>query len=145
VGTFEDEWARIKRDRADGEAGMQLASAHAEGGHPPAGQVKSDMAAWSKAAGSVAALRGDIKKATNAMDRGEKGVPGHGVRSAAAEQEVHGSWQRYLNALSGKCGAIQGALSTAGKGHDRNDQSVSSSFTGLDKRYKDTPAVGGQS
>jgi len=159
VGTFEDEWARIKRDHSGGGAGTELASAHGGDAKSPwgdgssggsgAGRVKSRKAAWSRAAHGVGSLRGDISKALTGLEDDQKGLSaesgtGSGsLESAAAQRALYRSWHRYLSDVSARCATLQGKLEKAGSDHTKNDDSTASSFTGLDKRYEDTDAVGG--
>lgn len=159
MGAFEEEWAQIKRDSSGGGAGMQLASADGDGADAPwdggsshgsgSGRVKSQKAAWSRAAHGVCSLRGDVKKALTRLEDDQEGLgasSGSGaadIECAAAQRDLYRSWHRYLSDVSGRCGALQGKLEKAGSDHAKNDDSVTSSFAGLDDRYKDTAAVGG--
>ena len=56
--TFDEEWAQLKADAA---TRMNLAAA-GDGGGPGDGDLKTSKAAWSKAATSIAELRGDVKR-----------------------------------------------------------------------------------
>lgn len=147
---FEDQWAQIKRETS-ASAGMNLASANGKGGSGDSGRggVKSSKNAWSTAAGAVGSLRGDIKTALTKLEQGQKPAAGGdsgsgGVRSAVAQQELYRSWKRYLEDVSGRCGVMQDRLEKAGDHHYKNDQAIEGVFAGLDKRYKDTAPVGGE-
>ncbi|MFI9724596.1 hypothetical protein ACIHFE_34075 [Streptomyces sp. NPDC052396] len=107
--------------------------------------MKSDRKAWSDAGTAVSRLRGNAKTALGGLEHGQKGasVKG-GVLSAAAQREVYESWKRYLEAVSGRCGAIQEVLEKAGKMQHQNDGEISKEFDSMRGRYKDTPAIGGQ-
>ncbi|WP_116215960.1 hypothetical protein [Streptomyces olivoreticuli] len=149
MATFEQEWAQIKRETS-ADAGMSLASADGKSGWGQGGSggLKSEKNAWTSAGDGVGQLAGNVKKALTALEKGQKGLSGgagRGVLSAAAQQEVHQSWKHYLDEVSGRCGALQERLEKAGNHLYENDQAISKAFDELKDRYKDTPAVGGQS
>ncbi|MFG2098171.1 hypothetical protein [Streptomyces sp. NPDC048612] len=144
-----EEWAALKQKAADSD-GLRIASTDGGGwqsgpGHG-SGDLKSKRTVWTGAGHEVQTLRGDIKKALTKLEDGQRGLRAgsRGVRSAAAQQEVCHSWQRYLEALSGRCGALQAQLTKAADHLANNDQAVSSSFDALSDRFADTPAVGGR-
>ncbi|MFE1172136.1 hypothetical protein [Streptomyces sp. NPDC058773] len=145
--SWDDEWAALKREAAEGR-GLQLASAGGgswQGGSgDSSGGLKSKRSAWTTVGRDVQSLRGDIKKALTKLEEGQQGLGtgGSGVQSAAAQQDVHRSWKRYLEALSGRCGAVQARMEKAGGELYGNDAAVKGSFSKLSHQYKDTPAVG---
>ncbi|WP_405409349.1 hypothetical protein [Streptomyces decoyicus] len=143
--SWDEEWAALKRKAADG-GGMQLASADGGswrgGSGDGSGNLKSTKSVWSGAGRDVQGLRGDIKKSLTKLADEQQGAGGSGVQSAAAQQEVYHSWKRYLDALSGRCNAIQAQLEKAADHLEKNDQAVRRSFDGLSDRYEDTPGVG---
>lgn len=155
VMSWDEEWAALKQTAA-GDSGMQLASAGGDGWQGGSGDgsasesdaLKSKKAAWVRAGHDVQSLRGDVKKALTKLEDGQQGFGTgsgvSGVHSAAAQQEVFHSWQRYLESLSGRCSALQVQLEKAGDHLDGNDQAVRRSFNKLSDRYEDTPAVGGR-
>ncbi|WP_256338742.1 hypothetical protein [Streptomyces sp. 2112.3] len=108
--------------------------------------MKSKRSAWTTAGREVQSLRGDIKKALTKLQADQQGLStgGSGVQSSAAQQEVYRSWKRYLEALSGRCGAIQAQMEKAGGELYGNDAAVKGSFSKLSQQYQDTPAVGGR-
>lgn len=110
------------------------------------GDLKSKRSAWTTAGREVQSLRGDIKKALTKLQADQQGLStgGSGVQSSAAQQEVYRSWKRYLEALSGRCGAIQAQMEKAGGELYGNDAAVKGSFSKLSQQYQDTPAVGGR-
>ncbi len=147
--SWDEEWAALKRKAADG-GGMQLASADGGGWRggsgDGSGDLKSTKSVWSGAGREVQGLRGDIKKALTKLEDEQQGLGagGCGVQSAAAQQEAYHSWKRYLDAMSGRCSAIQAQLEKAADHLEKNDQAVRSSFDRLSDRYEDTPGVGGR-
>ncbi|MEU8996980.1 hypothetical protein AB0952_22910 [Streptomyces caniferus] len=147
--SWDDEWAALKREAADGR-GLQLASAGGgswQGGSGDgSGDVKSKRSVWTTAGREVQSLRGDIAKALTKLEDEQQGLGAgaSGVQSAAAQQDVYRSWKRYLEALSGRCGAIQAQMEKAGGALYGNDAAVKGSFSKLSQKYEDTPAVGGR-
>ncbi|WP_206442001.1 hypothetical protein [Streptomyces boncukensis] len=138
-----------------GGDGLRLASAGGKPGWAGGGDgadggesgVKSEKSAWTEAGNGVNALRGNIKKALARMEKEQAGL-GAGAEAgdlqcAAAQRELHRSWTGYLKKVSGRCGTLRGCLEGAGSGHHHNNQAVADSFAALDKKYADTPAVGG--
>jgi hypothetical protein len=127
---------------------MRLASAGKDGSGWSSG-LKSERAAWAKAGDGVEELRGDVGKALGSLEKAQRGLGAgsdtvDGLRSGAAQLEVYRSWKRYLEDVSGRCGALRTQLEKAGDDHDMNDADVKKAFDDLDDRYKDTPAAGGR-
>ncbi|MFD9266146.1 hypothetical protein ACFWB1_28575 [Streptomyces goshikiensis] len=145
MGSFEEEWARL-RGGASGEPGMRLASVPAaDGGGGGDADVQSTRPAWTAAGTAVGGLAGDVKKALTGLETGQTGLAAKGaVESAAAQSEVYTSWKTYLEALSGRCTALQGKLERAGNDLFLTDDNLKGLFTELAKHYQDTPATGGQ-
>ncbi|GAA0996136.1 MULTISPECIES: hypothetical protein [Streptomyces violaceusniger group] len=140
MGSFEEEWARLKGGAADGP-GMRLASA-GDGGE---GGVKSSKAAWTAAGSAVGDLCSNAKKVLTSLETGQRGLAtGGGVETAAAQSEVYQSWKTYLDKLSGRCTRLQGNLERAGKDLLLTDENVKGLFVEMGKQYSDTPAVGGE-
>ncbi|AYV27034.1 MULTISPECIES: hypothetical protein [Streptomyces] len=144
MGSFEEEWARL-RGGASGEPGMRLASVPAaDGGGGGDADVQSTRPAWTAAGTAVGGLAGDVKKALTGLETGQTGLAAKGVESAGAQSEVYTSWKTYLEALSGRCTALQGKLERAGNDLFLTDDNLKGLFTELAKHYQDTPATGGQ-
>ncbi|MEU7044556.1 hypothetical protein AB0A77_26330 [Streptomyces varsoviensis] len=146
MASFEGEWTRLKAEASAG-SGVRLASA--DGGSGGSGGVKSKKEAWDAAAAGVEALAENAKKTLTSLENGQKGMgkgggPG-GVESLAAQRELYASWKRYLDAVRGRCAGLKGPLEKAGTAQHENDAEAVSLFQRLGDRYKDTPAVGGQS
>ncbi|MFH0242149.1 hypothetical protein ACGRHY_06825 [Streptomyces sp. HK10] len=145
--SWDDEWAEMVRNASHGTS-MRLAGADKDG-NGWSGNLKSERAAWIMAGGGIGELRGDIRKALGTLEKTQEGLGSDGdtvdgVQSGAAQLEVYRSWKRYLEDVSGRCGTLRTQLEKAGDDHDVNDADVKKAFDGLDGRYKDTPAVGGQ-
>ncbi|EDX25708.1 hypothetical protein OHU17_27375 [Streptomyces goshikiensis] len=150
MGSFEEEWARL-RGGPSGEPGMRLASVPAADGGGGGGggggdaDVQSTRPAWTAAGTAVGGLAGDVKKALTGLETGQTGLAAKGaVESAGAQSEVYASWKTYLEALSGRCTALQGKLERAGNDLFLTDDNLNGLFTELAKQYQDTPATGGQ-
>ncbi|GGX66510.1 hypothetical protein [Streptomyces anandii] len=140
-----DEWEQLKNAAAERHAtGMQL-------NHVPidpvgdSGTLLSNRAAWSKAGRDVGALREDIIKALGDLSGGQKGLgEGAGCLTAGAQKDVHDSWERYVKAVSGRCGRFSGLLSKVGSDQVKTDEAVEVEIGNLNVEYADTPAVGGR-
>ncbi|MFD7337130.1 hypothetical protein ACFV98_14130 [Streptomyces violascens] len=142
MASFAAEWAQLKEAAAE-RASMRLASAG--GGDNGAGDLRSDRAVWNAAGNGVGLLAGSSKKALTGLDDGQQGLGADvGVESAAAQREVHQTWQKYLRALDGRCEGLQDLLSKAGSDHYKSDHEIESAVAALKVQYEDTPAVGGQ-
>lgn len=147
--SWDEEWAALKREAGEGR-GLRLASADGDawqgGSDGGSGDLKSKRSAWTTAGREVQSLRGDIKKALAKLEQDQQGLGtgGTGVQSAAAQQDVYRSWKRYLEALSGRCGAVQARMEKAGGELYGKDAAVKGSFSKLSQQYEDTPAVGGR-
>ncbi|MEV6839146.1 hypothetical protein AB0N17_32355 [Streptomyces sp. NPDC051133] len=144
-----EEWEHLKAAAAERSTGrMQidhLADPGGGGGGVP-GNLRSDKAAWSKAGADVGELRGNISKALAKLEDGQKGLgKDSGCLTAAAQQEVHTSWERYVGNVSGRCDKLSGLLDKVGNDQLRTDEAISDEIAKLKTEYKDTSAVGGQS
>lgn len=147
--SFDQEWARLVRDTS-GDTSLSLASAD-EG---PAwatgsGRMKSDKKAWTTAATNVGSFQKSIRKGLSDLAEGQKGLGGGSTtggrtQSGAAQRELCASWKQYLDDVSGRCAVLRDRLDKAGDDHYKNDEATKRAFDGLDGRYEDTPAVGGQ-
>lgn len=143
--SFEGEWAQLKRDA---NAGMSLDSVGTPGwadeGGGGQGGLKSSKAAWTKAGEGVGSLRGSIGKALTELADGQKGLgKDTGCLTAAAQRDVHDSWERYVKDVRKRCAALQEVLEKTGDHFYKNDEAIKGAFDKLDDGYKDTPAVGG--
>ncbi|MFG2990418.1 hypothetical protein ACGFZK_14190 [Streptomyces sp. NPDC048257] len=147
MGSFEEEWVLLHKSGAPGGPDMRLASAAAAdgGGGGGEGDVKSSRAAWTVAGTAVGGLGGDVKKALTGLETGQTGLAtGGSVETAGAQSEAYQTWKTYLEALSGRCTALQGKLERAGIDLFLTDENIKGLFTELGKQYQDTPATGGQ-
>ncbi|MFI0779050.1 hypothetical protein [Streptomyces sp. NPDC021212] len=150
MSSFEAEWAQMKRE-SSGDTGMSLASADnkPDWGQGGAGGVKSSKKAWTTAGSDVGKLRGDIKTALTTLEEDQAslgaGSDSGSIQSAAAQRELYSSWKRYLNGVSGKCGAVQDRMQQAGEHQYKNDEAIKCAFDGMDVVYDDTKPVGGES
>lgn len=143
--TFDEEWAQLKADAA---TRMNLATA--DGRDSGDGDLKTSKVAWSKAATSVAELRGDLKKATVKLDDGQTGLrPSDntvtGFVTGSAQFGVYRTWQRYLNLVGRECGEVAGKLRHAGNDLYKNDQAIQEAFNQQVAKPEDSvpPARGG--
>lgn len=157
--TFEQEWAHIKAGAAT-DVSTRLASADGWGKGGDSGGLRSDKKAWTAAASGVGTVKEIAKTARTELERGQKNRGGFdplavlpvigptaapGSQCIAAQREVYQSWKRYLDDVTGRCDALKGRLEKAGQNHYKNDKAVQDAFEALEKRYEDTPQVGGQS
>ncbi|MFE1861684.1 hypothetical protein [Streptomyces anandii] len=107
------------------------------------GDLRSDRAAWAKAGEEVGSLRSHVSKALAKLDEGQKGLGSDsGCQTATAQREVHASWERYVKAVTGRCGKLAGLLDQVGRDQLRTDEAIKSEIQALTLAYEDTPAVG---
>ncbi|MFD4697735.1 hypothetical protein [Streptomyces niveus] len=144
--TFDEEWAQLKADAA---TRMNVAAA-GDGGGAGDGDLKTSKAAWSKAATSIAELRGDLKKATVKLDDGQTGLAPSdntvtGFVTGSAQIGVYQTWQRYLNLVGRECGEVAAKLQNAGNDLYNNDQAIMEAFNQQITKPEDSvpPARGG--
>ncbi len=154
-----DEWEQLKADAAgQHSAQMQLNQAPADQGGSASGRkggegwddggssgLRSSKAAWTKAGEGVGSLRENVSKALARLEEGQKGL-GKGTQclSAAAQQDLHASWERYVKDVSRRCGSLQKLMEQMGRHHQRTDEAVEAELAKLAVAYGDTPGIGGQ-
>ncbi|MFE3269880.1 hypothetical protein [Streptomyces sp. NPDC059215] len=146
--TVWEEWEELKTTAAERRsARMRLNQLPADqgGAGAPAGKLSSDKAAWSKAGEGVGSLRKDISRALAQLDDGQKSLgKDSGCLSAAAQRDVHDSWERYVKGVSACCDALAGLFEKVGNDQMRTDEAIEAEIAELKVQYADTPAVGGQ-
>ncbi|MBL3671078.1 hypothetical protein JL475_35115 [Streptomyces sp. M2CJ-2] len=140
-----DEWEQLKTAAAERQsAQMQLNQLPADPGGGT-GTLISNRSAWTKAGTDIGSLREDIGKATAKLKDGQTGLGKEsGCLTAAAQKDVHASWETYVKNVSGRCGKLSGLLVKAGNDQRQTDESVEAEIAKLEVAYADTPAVGGQ-
>ncbi|MGW4673380.1 hypothetical protein [Streptomyces sp. NPDC004324] len=67
-----------------------------------------------------------------------------GCLSAAAQRDVHDSWERYVKDVSARCDAPAGLFEKVGNDRMRTDEAIEAEIAELEVQYEDTSAVGGQ-
>lgn len=140
-----EEWEQSKAAAAERyTAHMRLNQLPADqGGDAP--DLISNRPAWAKAGGDIGALREDISKATAQLRDGQAGLGSDaGCLTAAAQKDVHASWEAYTTKVAGRCGKLSGLLVKAGNDQSETDQSIKAQIATLGAMYADTPAVGGR-
>ncbi|WP_326697467.1 hypothetical protein OG909_09080 [Streptomyces sp. NBC_01754] len=153
-----DEWEQFKADlaaRGGPAAHMQLNSAASQdGGYGPVapvtsavtGGLKLTKATWVKVGAGIGDQRDGLGKGLSRLNDGQKGLgESEGCLTAAAQVKVHTSWARYAHDLSEKCGALHKILDQTGHDLLLTDEAVKAAFGQVDRKYEDTPAVGGDS
>jgi len=149
-----EEWEQLKSAAAGrGAANMQLNQLPGDQGPtgspavPGSGdQLKSRKATWTKAGHDTDGLRTDISKALTKLNEGQHGLDTTSrCLTAAAQREVHASWQRYVTSMSKRCETLADILEKTGGDQLKTDDAVRAELDKLKATYKDTPAVGGQS
>ncbi|MCT7355121.1 hypothetical protein N4P33_23635 [Streptomyces sp. 15-116A] len=141
-----DEWEKLKASAAERSTGqMQLNQLSAESGGGRKPDLISNKPAWTKAGTDIGSLSEDISKATRKLEDGQTGLGKEaGCLTAAAQKEVYGSWETYVNKVSRRCERLSGLLVKAGNDQLRTDEAVEAALGRLEVAYADTPAVGGQ-
>ncbi|MEV1062012.1 hypothetical protein [Streptomyces sp. NPDC050263] len=140
-----EEWEQLKSAAADQHAAqMQLNHVPSDPGGGT-GTLVSNKPAWSKAGQDVGSLRQDISKAMAKLTDGQKGLgEDAGCLTAAAQKDVHDSWETYVKNVSGRCGKLSGLLEKAGNDQLKTDEAIEVEIGNLTVEYADTPAVGGK-
>ncbi|MDX5565949.1 hypothetical protein PYK79_25285 [Streptomyces sp. ID05-04B] len=146
------EWEQLKAAAAERHTTqMQLNQLHADQGATSSGgggggvlKLRSDKAAWTKAGEDVGTLREDLDKAWAKMELGQTGlVKGTGCLTAAAQQDVHDSWKRYVKGVGEVCDGLAGVLEKAGNDQLRTDEAIEAEIAKLrTDYYGDPPAYG---
>ncbi|MEU7055152.1 hypothetical protein [Streptomyces sp. NPDC046197] len=138
------EWEQLKTAAAERHS-AQMRLNHIPMDPGGSGTLVSNKPAWSKAGQDVGSLRDDITKALGKLADGQKGLGDEaGCLTAGAQKEVHDSWERYVKAVSGRCGKLSSLLEKAGSDQLKTDEAVEAEIGNLKVDYADTPAVGGQ-
>ncbi|MEU6088982.1 hypothetical protein ABZ865_19585 [Streptomyces sp. NPDC047085] len=148
-----EEWEQAKAAAVERQsAHMQLNQIPSDpggtssGGGGVSGKLRSDKAAWSTAGNGVGDLRDNISKALAKLGEGQKGLgEDSGCLTAAAQREVHTSWERYVGDVSGRCEKLAGLLEKVGNDQLRTDEAIKAEIAKVKTEYEDTPAAGGQS
>ncbi|MFG2882325.1 hypothetical protein ACGFYV_08375 [Streptomyces sp. NPDC048297] len=148
-----EEWEQLKATAVERQsARMQLnhvlidPGGTSSGGGGVPGKLRSDKAAWSTAGNDVGDLRDNAGKALTKLNDGQKGLgKDSGCLTAAAQREVHTSWERYVGDVSGRCEKLAGLLEKVGNDQLRTDEAIKAEIAKVKTEYEDTPAVGGQS
>ncbi|WP_327318243.1 hypothetical protein [Streptomyces sp. NBC_01235] len=140
-----DEWEQLKSAAAEQHAAqMQLNHVPLDPGGGT-GTLVSNKPAWSKAGQDVGSLREDISKAMGKLTDGQKGLgEDAGCLTAAAQKDVHDSWETYVKNVSGRCGKLSALLEKAGTDQLKTDEAIEVEIGNLKVEYADTPAVGGK-
>ncbi|MFF9346956.1 hypothetical protein [Streptomyces sp. NPDC014734] len=141
-----EEWEQAKTEVADRRGTRMRLNQVDPGGGGDTGTLVSNKPAWSRAGHDVGALGDDMGKALGKLSDGQEGLAADaGCRTAAAQKDVHGSWQRYLKGVRGRCAKLAGLLDGAGSDQLKTDEALKAELGNLKVEYADTPAVGGQS
>jgi hypothetical protein len=140
-----DEWEQLKSAAAEQHAAqMQLNHVPLDPGGGT-GTLVSNKPAWSKAGQDVGSLREDISKALGKLTDGQKGLgEDAGCLTAAAQKDVHDSWETYVKNVSARCGKLSALLEKAGNDQLKTDEAIEVEIGNLKVEYADTPAVGGK-
>ncbi|MEW2292539.1 hypothetical protein ABZ719_07505 [Streptomyces sp. NPDC006743] len=144
-----DEWEQLKADAAarGGPEKVHLDRVADPGGGSVTSSVtkglKSTKAAWNKAGEGVGGLRDEIGKALTKLSDGQKGLgDSAGCLTVGAQQEVYGSWARYVKSVNERCGGVKEVLQQVGHDLLLTDEGVRAAFGNVDLKYADTPALG---
>ncbi|WP_314219134.1 hypothetical protein [Streptomyces zaehneri] len=140
-----EEWEQLKSAAADQHAAQMQLNHVPLGPGGDTGTLVSNKTAWSKAGQDVGSLRQGISKAMAKLTDGQKGLgEDAGCLTAAAQKDVHDSWETYVKNVSGRCGKLSGLLEKAGNDQLKTDEAIEVEIGNLTVEYADTPTVGGQ-
>ncbi|MEU9091369.1 hypothetical protein [Streptomyces sp. NPDC048428] len=148
--TTRDEWEQLKAGPATSSTHMQLNHYQADsgGGTPGANtsaDLKSSKRAWAQAGNGTKGLAVPIGSALTKLADGQTGLDDTaGCRSAAAQQELYTSWNKYVENVRKRCTSLGGLLESSGRDLSKTDESLKTELDALKSRYTDTQAVGGQ-
>lgn len=143
-----DEWEQLKAAVAERRTvQMQLNQLPADpgggGSSGVTGKVRSDRAAWSRAGKDVGDLRDNTAKALAKLKDGQTGLgKDPGCLTAAAQQDVYGSWERRIRDIRQLCGGLADVLEKTGNDQLRTDEAIKAEIAGLKVRSEDAPAAG---
>ncbi|MGV9312340.1 hypothetical protein ACWDR0_09085 [Streptomyces sp. NPDC003691] len=142
-----DEWEHIKADVAARDAaGMRLNGLPPEdtgpAGSSVTGGVQSSRQAWLAAGEGVGSLRKGIGTALGKLEDGQSGLgTAEGCLGAAAQKELHGSWKKYAEEVSRRCGSLQRILDQVGRDLLLTDQAVQGEIDKLRAEFSDRDDV----
>ncbi|MFC8566594.1 hypothetical protein ACFUIW_12630 [Streptomyces sp. NPDC057245] len=145
-----DEWEQLKADVAarGGPTKMQINQVADPGGNATSSVtdgLKSTKAAWNKAGEGVGGLREEIGRALTKLAEGQNGLGDDaGCLTVGAQQDVYGSWARYVKSVNERCGSLKEVLQKVGHDLLLTDEGVRAALGNIDMKYADTPAIGGQ-
>ncbi|MEU5364615.1 hypothetical protein ABZ354_14175 [Streptomyces sp. NPDC005925] len=147
-----EEWEQLKAAAAERHSTqMQLNQLPADQGGTRSGgsgggvlTLRSDKAAWTKAAEGLGSVREDLGKAWVKAELGQTGLGKEsGCLTAAAQQGVFDSWKRYVKDVSEVCDGLADVLEKAGNDQLRTDEAIKAEIARLKTEYyEDTPADG---
>ncbi|MET8693691.1 hypothetical protein ABZV65_14285 [Streptomyces bauhiniae] len=136
-----DEWEQVKAAAAERQnAHMRLNQLPADQGSsstggsfgPPAGELRSDKAAWSKAGQGVGDLGDNVGKALTKLEDGQTGLSkASGCLTATAQHGVHSSWKRRVKDIGALCDGLAGVLEKTGNDQLRTDEAVKAQIARL--------------
>ncbi|MGW5332478.1 hypothetical protein [Streptomyces bauhiniae] len=151
-----DEWDQAKTAAAGRQnAHMQLNQLPADQGSsgtggslgPPAGELRSDKGAWSKAGQGVGDLRDNIGKALTKLEDGQTGLSkAAGCLTATAQRGVHSSWKRRVKDIGALCDGLAEVLERTGNDQLRTDEAIKAQIARLggDPAGTSAPERGGR-
>lgn len=149
-----EEWERLKTTVTERQSTrMRLNQLPADQGGSgtsgfhgsPSGRLRSDKAAWSKAGEAVGELRDTTSRALAELKAGQAGLgKGSGCLTAAAQQDVHDSWERRMKDISELCDGLAGVLEKAGNDQLRTDEAVEAEIAGLGVGSRGASAADGR-
>ncbi|WOX11437.1 hypothetical protein [Streptomyces sp. N50] len=146
-----EEWEELKATAVERHSTrMQLNQLPADQGGSgtssagtPSGKLRSDKAAWSKAAEGVGDLRDNTGKALAKLEEGQTGLDkGSGCLTAAAQKGVYDSWERRVKDIGELCDGLAGVLEKTGNDQLRTDEAIKTEIAKLKVHSEETPASG---
>ncbi|MFF0745558.1 hypothetical protein ACFYVL_34670 [Streptomyces sp. NPDC004111] len=139
-----EEWEQLKAATAEQHTTQMQLNQVDPGVGGNTGTLVANKAAWAKAGQDVGSLREGIGQALGKLSDGQNGLGADaGCETAAAQKEVHTSWERYVKSVNKRCESLAGLLTKVGNDQVRTDQEVRTEIGKLKVDYDDTPAVGG--
>ena len=143
-----DEWEQLKAEAGTKPVAMQLNQHPAGLGGTPEGtaasNLRTDKKEWAKAGEGTSRLDELIGAALKQLKDGQSGLSDSRCLSAAAQKELHDSWDTYVKGVRKRCQSLGGLLESAGHDLAKTDESLKKELDALKVAYVDTEAVGGR-
>ncbi|MEU5364699.1 hypothetical protein ABZ354_14625 [Streptomyces sp. NPDC005925] len=112
---------------------------------PPAGDLRSDKAAWSKAGEGISDLRDNISKALIKLKDSQTGLSKDSqCVTAAAQGGVYDSWERRVRDIGELCSGLADVLEKTGNDQLGTDEAIKAEIAKLRVASEDASSTDGK-